>query len=272
MRISSLFMMIAAVLMLGGCGMNASSSDAPKANQAHESTWVTYHRDAIVSGKGATVKFNGLDVIDANLINEHLTQCKVCHGADFMGTKGGAAGPACLDCHVLDPVKFPVMCYSCHGGWPAIPTQTVYQNPASMNVLRILGWPVQPIQGWYSTVGVLRGGLPIDPTFISRVRSSNIHLKHKAIPNLPYDATFNNDQLTNNNECGVCHGGINDLGYKHHNRLGKTIDFRGQQVFVSGCLAPLQTGGGCHTLIPSGGGGFTLQVDCIGCHGTPPEG
>ena len=40
--------------------------------------------------------------------------CALCHGALL---KGGA-GPACMECHVLDPVANPSRCVSCHGPLP----------------------------------------------------------------------------------------------------------------------------------------------------------
>ncbi|RNC71357.1 MAG: hypothetical protein ED859_04190 [Desulfuromonadales bacterium] len=209
--------------------------------------------------------------MDGILVTEHVTQCQVCHGANLMGSKGGAAGPACLDCHVLDPIKYPIMCYSCHGGWPIIPVQQLYTTANGIQVLRNNGWPVKPLQQWFSTNKAKRGGMPLDPSFINRVRTTNIHLKHGAIPVLTYDATFGNNRLQSNNECRTCHGFIGDLGSKHHVLLGQTITFIGQQVTVSSCLAPLQSAGGCHTLISNNAGGFTLVADCKGCHTNIPE-
>lgn len=44
--------------------------------------------------------------------------CSLCHGAHFKGPAEGGVGPACMDCHVLDPVANPSRCVSCHGPMP----------------------------------------------------------------------------------------------------------------------------------------------------------
>ncbi len=257
-------------MILAGCGGgNSPNSDAPSPVNAHEATWVTYHRDPLLDFSDPRVVRgpNGELLMDGILVKEHVTQCQVCHGVNLMGAKEGGAGPACLDCHVLDPIKYPVMCYSCHGGWPIVPVQQLYTSAAGRNTLIQNGWPVQPLQQWFSTSRAKRGGMPIDPAFINRVRTTSIHLKHGAVKVLPYDATLDNNSLSRNDDCRVCHGGSGEgLGSKHHTRLGKTITFIGQTVTISGCLAPVASGGGCHTLVPGGGGGFTLFADCVGCH------
>lgn len=267
MRIGSLFMMVAAVMMLGGCGggMNASNSDAPQANEAHEKSWVTSHRNAIVSAEGATfTNISGHLLIDNALINENVTQCQVCHGADFLGSKGEGAGPACFECHVLDPIKYPVMCYSCHGGWPVVPTQTLYSSVSGIQTLRDNGWPVNEFQQWYSSARARRGGVPIDPAFVAATQSPSVHLKHAAIPTLPYDATFNNNELNTRNECLVCHGQSSDIGNIHHEVVMPALGL--------GCIGPLP--GGCHDFRFIPGGGFVLSPpDCFAsaiCHVTLP--
>ena len=40
--------------------------------------------------------------------------CALCHGARL----NGGAGPACMECHVLDPIENPNRCVSCHGPLP----------------------------------------------------------------------------------------------------------------------------------------------------------
>jgi hypothetical protein len=111
--------------------------------------------------------------------------------------------------------------------------------------------------------------VPIDPGFINAVRTTPIHLKHKAIPTIPFDATFNQNQLSANSECSVCHGQPNDVGERHHVLLGRTLVFRGETITIGGCLAPVSSAGGCHTFT-FGGDSFVIETDCLGCHGAPP--
>jgi hypothetical protein len=273
MRISSLFVVVVAVVMLAGCGggMNSSNSDAPKANNAHQTSWVAYHRDSLLNPNGATYYSNGLPVIDGILLNEHVTQCRVCHGPNLNGPYEPQRykGYACLSCHVLDPLQYPVMCFSCHGGWPVVPTQKLITDVTFMNNLQNSGaWPVNPLQQWYSTVRSTRSTIPM---FTPAQITKGIHQKHKAIPNLPYDATLNDNQLALNAECKVCHGTQADIGAKHHALLGQTIIVGGNPVQITGCFTPLVPppgvpGGGCHTIVPAPGGGFNLKTDCILCH------
>jgi hypothetical protein len=42
------------------------------------------------------------------------TMCTLCHGVDLGGTGDGGVGPACVDCHTVDPVANPSGCVSCH--------------------------------------------------------------------------------------------------------------------------------------------------------------
>lgn len=210
------------ILNLAGCG-SSGNPNAPVSTAPHEKSWVTYHRNDIVSFKGITT---ARTVVDGLLIKEHVIQCRACHGAGLMGAKAGAAGPACLDCHVLDPVRYPIMCYSCHGGYPN---------------------PVMNPQQWYSTNRTERAGLPLDPGFISRVRSTgNIHLKHDALNGI------------STNKCGECHGGPNNIGEPHHNKVMNNLKL--------GCLGPLPFG--CHTFDLTT---FTLILpDCNACHSSLP--
>lgn len=217
------------LLNLCGCG-SSGNPNAPAATAPHEKTWVTYHRDAIVSFRGITT---ARPAADALLIKEHVFQCRLCHGAGLMGAKAGAAGPACLDCHVLDPVRFPVMCYSCHGGYP---------NPV-----------VKP-QQWYSSNRAGRAGLPLSPEFVGRVRNNgNIHLKHNAVAvngfsGIPID------------KCSICHGGPNNIGEPHHTIVMNDPKYNPPL----GCLGPLPYG--CHTF-GFVNGVFALTIpECVFCH------
>lgn len=205
------------ILNLAGCG-SAGNPNAPTSKAPHEKTWVTYHRNDIVNG----------GIVDGTLINEHVIQCKECHGADLTGAMGGAAGPACLDCHVLDPAKNPVMCYSCHGGSPV----------------------VSPL-GWYSTnrTGTANPSRNLAfNAFIDRVRNNeNAHLKHKTVPNSNINITIE--------KCAMCHGEKSEQGNIHHNVVMRDLSL--------GCLGPLPYG--CHTLEFTTY--FTLKIpDCNFCH------
>ena len=226
------------ILNLAGCG-SSGNPNAPVTTASHEKAWVTYHRNDIVSFKGFTT---ALPAVDGILVREHVTQCRACHGADLMGSKPGSVVPACFDCHVVDPVKYPVMCYSCHGGRP---------------------YPVMRPQQWYSTVVAAqqlyssslptRPGLPLDSAFISRVRSNpDIHLKHKTVP-------INTSNI-NIDECAVCHGEKSARGEIHHTVVMIKLKL--------GCLGPLPFG--CHTFA-IGTNGFTLVTpDCSVCHSGLP--
>lgn len=275
-KIGCLLLSIAALSGCGG-GMNSPNASAPSSVNAHEATWVTYHRDPLINLNGATVRnTDGELLMDGALVSEHVIQCQVCHGSALMGAKGGAAGPACLDCHVLDPIKYPVMCYSCHGGWPIVPLAQ-YTTASGKTLLRNNGWPVQPLQQWFSTSRAKRGGMAMDQNFITRVRTSNIHLKHDVIPALPFDATLNGNNLSRNDECRRCHGYFrqDNLGTRHHNRMnqrqGARFVFNSAtgpvEVALGGCLAPLSNGG-CHTLSFGADDPFS-PLDCLGCHARP---
>lgn len=189
-------------LALAGCG-SSGNPDAPLSTSPHESVWVATHRNDIVSVKGATARdAAGQPVVSGALIAEHVYQCRVCHGANLNGATAGAAGPDCLDCHVLDPLKYPVMCYSCHG------------------------FPVVTTQQWSAEKSGQRNR-PSIPEFSSRVKNNpGIHLKHKTVP-----ITSNNFAIE---ECAVCHGDKSKRGVKHHEIVMPNLNL--------GCLGPLPFG------------------------------
>jgi hypothetical protein len=270
------------IVVIAGCGggLNSSNADAPAVNQPHYASWISYHRDDPAEGVITTnpAKYhlpNGLPApIDQIVIEENVTRCRVCHGPNLTGPLEGYKGYACLNCHVLDPVKFPVMCFSCHGGWPVVPTQTLYADVTFVNSLRDSGaWPVSPLHQWFSTARIKRPNIPMfSPALITQGK----HLKHKAIPFLPYDATLNDNQLTENSECNVCHGTPSDIGTKHHALLNKpppppySVYLNGQPVWPNSCLIPLTaSGGGCHSFVTAPGGGFAIVTDCKVCHSVP---
>ncbi len=252
MRISLLTMVAVAVIQLGGCGggMNSSNSDAPEASQAHEAVWITYHRDSLfnfdTTKQIPTIDSNGFAVYSSGqaIINENVTQCRICHGPTLAGFREGYKGTDCLSCHVLDPVKYPVLCYSCHG------------RP-----------PVVPIQTWMSTAG--RKSHLEDPDFLafvnnvveSKKNGAPIHQEHKALPKSIRDSKT---------ACLKCHGipgtgstvpplgsGIKD---PHHNNDLYDEIFAANGIFP--CLY-------CHGLNPDGSGGYdvTPNRNCTTCHG-----
>lgn len=204
---------VLSILNLAGCG-SSGNPNAPVSTAPHETGWVAYHRNDIISAKGAVFSNATTAVKPGLLILEHFTQCQVCHGAQLTGAKAGAAGPACLDCHVLDPGKYPVMCYSCHG------------------------FPVVATQKWYSTNRASRHGLPLDAAFTRLVREEIesktttpvVHLKHKSLNLLTND--------DGSDKCALCHPeqDKSTRGVKHHELvMGK---------FNLGCVGPLPYG--CH--------------------------
>lgn len=241
------------ILNLGGCG-NSGNPNAPTSKAPHETGWVAYHRNDIVSFKGITT---ARSYIDGLMINEHVLQCQVCHGAGLMGAKAGAAGPACLDCHVLDPVRFPIMCYSCHGGPPKMKTQQWYST--------VVAAPLNQ----YSSSIPKRPGLPLSPAFISRVQNEIdskiqpvIHIKHKAVP-LPADVQVSSANLEMP-VCVKCHGEKSEWAAIHHTVVMNDPT----RIPKLGCLGPLPNG--CH-IFKFGPGGFTLsKPDCSfpKCHGS----
>lgn len=188
MRISLLLMVAAAVLLLGGCGggMNSSNSDAPEASQAHEASWVTYHRDSLFNFRTTSqtpmIDAEGFAIYSSGqaIVNENVVQCRVCHGPTLAGARENYKGSDCMSCHALDPITYPVRCFSCHGAPP-----------------------VMPIQKWMSSVG--RKSHLDDPDFInfvSRVRESQdqgapIHQGHEALPQTIRDSS---------DDCLKCHG------------------------------------------------------------------
>lgn len=244
MRISLLLMVAAAVLLLGGCGgMNSSNSDAPKADEAHNAAWVTDHRDALYHFDPNRSYASYSSVSSLINENENIYQCSsyICHAPRQEGQRNV---PECLSCHVLDPVKYPLFCYSCHGPPPVVHVQT-----------------------WMSTAG--RKSHLKDADFMAFVKSVSvskdqgapIHQEHKALPKSVRDSQT---------ACLKCHGipgtgstvpplgsGIKD---PHHNNDLYDEIFAANGIFP--CLY-------CHGLNPDGSGGYdvTPNRNCTTCHG-----
>lgn len=233
-----LIILIALIAMLPGCGSSGNPA-GPVTTAPHESKWVVLHRDDIVSVKGATSRdASGAPIVDSPLIKEHVIQCRVCHGATLTGAAGGAAGPACFDCHVLDPIKYPAMCYSCHGGYPM-------NSP----------------QNWYAANRDKRPATPLNQSFMNRVRTdASIHLKHKAVEGLAGIAVTPENLATP--ACSICHGDrtLVDWAVVHHSEVMPQLNL--------GCIGPLPNG--CHTFGFSNGHFSFITPDCSVCHSSPP--
>jgi len=235
------------VVLLAGCGggMNSSNPEAPKANQAHEATWVTYHRDSLFNFKTTTqtamIDDNGFAVYSSGqaMINEHVIQCRVCHGPSLAGSREGYKGSDCLSCHVLDPVIYPVRCYSCHGGSPVVPFDT-----------------------WFARFSSTRRGVPISQEFKNNVSSKNYHQRNVS-PATNHDAVFlpSNDQEV----CRRCHddptGEQRSLADRHHALMNSNAPW----ITTDGCFY-------CHSfsvvIRPDGmvEFDFTPNRNCTSCH------
>lgn len=235
MRTSFLFM-VAAVMTLGGCGggMNSSNSDAPKANEAHEATWVTSHRNALFNfdpAKNFASYSSG-----RSLINENVHQCSVCHGPELEELR---KGPECLSCHILDPIIYPFQCYSCHGGSPVVPFDT-----------------------WFDRFSSARRGRPINQEFRDNV-SARVYHRRDVSPATNHDAVFlpSVDQEV----CRRCHddptGQDRTLADRHHALMNSNESW----VTTDGCFY-------CHTFsFVIGPDGipvfdFTPNRNCATCH------
>ncbi|WP_144400094.1 hypothetical protein [Geobacter pickeringii] len=248
MRIAIL--LLCAVTLTGcGGGLNAPNSGAPSSVNAHECTWVATHPKKILElVTFRTISSATQATFSAMLSTEELIQCRVCHGSSFLGAGGGATGPACLDCHIVDPVKYPAGCYSCHGG--------VALNPQNLAQLSV---------GFYQQFYAQNSAAPqfslysaARAAFIVRVKSGSIHNRHS--PTLPR----NHDALayifTEANKpadtCSYCHN------------QGATANVHHSQTITSRYTC-FKISGGCHdvTLDPATGI-FQIVVvrDCAVCH------
>jgi hypothetical protein len=214
-------------LTLAGCGggSNAGNASSPVATSAHTPIWVTYHRFPTTE----SFSNNGA---------EALNQCKVCHGTNLLGAAEGAGAPACLSCHVVDPVPYPERCYSCHGSDP-----------------------VKPFFSWYSTMRSTRNGMPIDPAFVQRVRNGSLrHLKHDAVPPA---------EMENPDACLRCHAPQTEFPDRplpeiHHKLVFTVRDITGDGIpELVDCTS-------CHvyTIDPELNIPIRAVRDCVLCHPT----
>jgi hypothetical protein len=159
--------------------------------------------------------------------------CPLCHGAKL---KGGA-GPACTDCHIIDPVANPTECVSCHGTPPG-PTEDLIDEVGREDELE---------------------GNPVYQTFTQEV-AKGYHLQHETIPCQERDST---------EACRTCHGSTSNAD-KHHVLVGSTIPEGTDAPFGKPgdeyeCLT-------CHEVVYNPiTQDFEIRVvrDCNACHSDP---
>lgn len=239
MRISLLTMVAVAVIQLGGCGggMNSSNADAPKADEGHEATWVTYHRDALFK-VDTTKTFIPYSSGRALINDNHVVECGVCHDPALKKVR---IAPACLSCHVLDPLKYPFQCSSCHGAGP-----------------------VEKFEKFFSRYSSVRRGVPLSQDFRANVSDGLYHkrdvvdlpINHDKVP-LPLNYTQQG--------CRRCHddptGQERSLADRHH----ALMDSNEPWVTTDGCFY-------CHSFSFSIGPDgipvfdFTPDRNCASCH------
>ncbi|MBT0892665.1 hypothetical protein KI811_02350 [Geobacter hydrogenophilus] len=238
----------AAVLTGCGGGLNASNPDAPSSVNAHECTWVTTHpRKIIEMVTFRLVSSSTQATFSAMYGEDQLIQCRVCHGSSFLGASGGATGPACLDCHIADPIRYPAGCYSCHGGVALNP-----QDPTQVSVGLYKQFYAQYSTPQFSQYSTAR------QAFFDRVKSGSIH--NRQSPSLPR----NHDALayifTEANQpadtCRYCHN------------QGANANIHHSQAILSRYTCFKFTGG-CHDVnFNPLTGEFQIVVvrDCSVCH------
>lgn len=143
-----------------------------------------------------------------------VAACSLCHGAQLQG----GAGPACMGCHVLDPIANPSRCVSCHGPLPG-QTQDVPLKPTQLAALA--GRNDLLTQGVFRNfTGQLTARMKRDPSYVrinplnaqspfyfgpsafinfstaSNLASRSSHLHHDTLPCA---------DRQNNATCGGCH-------------------------------------------------------------------
>jgi len=159
--------------------------------------------------------------------------CVLCHGKHLQG----GAGPACLDCHIIDPVADPTRCVSCHGG-PVGPTQDLIEQVGREEELE---------------------QNQVYRTFREEV-AKGFHLEHETIPCTERDST---------EACRICHGTVADVN-AHHELVGSiipegTVAPFGEPGQEYECLS-------CHEVVfnpVTGDFEFVVVRDCNACHTAP---
>ena len=160
--------------------------------------------------------------------------CTLCHGAGL----AGGVGPACMDCHVIDPVANRIRCVSCHGQPPVGSTADLIEEVGRGQELE---------------------GNPVYQTFRQEV-AKGFHLEHDTIPCRERDST---------EACRSCHGTTANVD-KHHLLVGSTIP--------EGTDAPFGKPGDpyecltCHEVVFNPitlDFEFKVVRDCNACHEAP---
>lgn len=190
--------------------------------------------------------------------------CALCHGANLKGRAEGGVGPACTDCHVLDPIAYPSRCVSCHG---PLPGQGLTGPPLKPLQLATLAgrtdFYLNPV--FQTFTSELTGRMRRDPTYV-RINPANSNSGYYFEPDVFTSFTsaahlsrrsshLHHDSLPcadrqDNTTCSVCHNDQNNMT-RHHNLLfTKSL----------GCA-------NCHQ-VSGGGGGFSLGNfrNCRDCH------
>lgn len=189
--------------------------------------------------------------------------CSICHGARLEG----GAGPACMDCHVLDPVANPSHCVSCHGPLPG-QIQSAPLKPAQLAALagrndllarrvfrnftseltarmrrdpsRVKINPVSAVSGYYYQPSGF-----VSYTSVANLSKRSSHLHHETLP-----CGYRRDNAT----CSGCHT-ANSTPLSNLNRHHSLMSTKGL-----GCA-------NCH-LFSFGINGFSLGDfrNCSDCH------
>ncbi|MBT1072213.1 hypothetical protein [Pelotalea chapellei] len=177
--------------------------------------------------------------------------CALCHGAQLQG----GVGPACMDCHVLDPIANPSRCVSCHGPIPG-QQQSAPQKPSQL--ARLAGRTDMLSRNTFRNfTSQLISRMRLDHikqmiekknpnqflffsyTTVTGLSGRSSHLHHDTLPCA---------DRQNNATCSQCHTA---------NRVGFNRDRHHDLMFSRGlgCL-------NCHKL----NGGFAPFRDCKDCH------
>ncbi|WP_049756788.1 hypothetical protein [Geobacter metallireducens] len=233
-------------MVLAGCGggLNASNPDAPSSVNAHECTWVTTHPKKIIEMVTFRVISSATQAtFNATYGEDELIQCRVCHGSSFLGAGGGAAGPACLDCHIADPVRYPAGCYSCHGG---VIVDSRFPDQVSSG-------PYEKFYARYSTTPQFSQYSAARQAFIDRVKSGSIH--NRLSPTLP----------RNHNALGYVFADANpqDTCVYCHNQEANA------NIHHSEAITNRFSCGFCHFRFIGGELQFVIIRDCKVCHVQP---
>lgn len=193
--------------------------------------------------------------------------CSLCHGAQLKGPAEGGVGPACMDCHVLDPIANPSRCVSCHGPMPG---QQQSSPVTPLQLAQLAGRTDLAGKSTFQTfASELTGRMKVDPSY-TRINplapQSAFYFSPSAFIDFSIDTNLSNrsshlhhDTLPcadrqNNATCSVCHtanGNSASNLTQHHNLMSS----RGL-----GCA-------NCHKF-NFGGGGFSLGNfrNCSDCH------